>query len=290
VYGNFIRWVQEKQPPREPGASPSISVYSIPEVNWKVKFSADTSSRLFHVHRKMNENMFEVTQGFEAHRVQDVPFITHGLESAVELLKDTVGAHIYCLDKDHSALVLSAVKKRGLSWSLLHSQPVDSLFQPLMYHSDNFFAEQTLLMVSNQKLGIMNDELIIDTLLKTDLKNLPQKPNWSDGSGLSRYNLFSPLDFIWLLDTMQSEFGLERMKRLLPTGGTGTLRNYYKQDSGYIFAKTGSLSDVLAISGYLISKKNHLIVFSVLVNNHLGAAYLVRRAVETFLHKVRSQY
>ena len=145
-------------------------------------------------------------------------------------------------------------------------------------------------MVSNQKLGIMNDQMVIDTLLKTDLKNLPQKPNWADGSGLSRYNLFTPLDFVWLLNTMQVEFGLERMKRLLPTGGTGTLRNYYKQDSGYIFAKTGSLSDVLALSGYIISKKNHLLIFSVLVNNHLGPAYLVRRAVESFLHQIRSQY
>jgi len=290
VYGNFIRWVQEVQPPREPGGPTSISVYSIPEVNWKVRFSADTSSHLFHVQRKLEENIFEVTQGVDDHRMQDVPFITHTLASAVELLKDTVGPNIYSVDKERSARLMSFFKKRGLSWSVLHSQPVDSLYQPLMYHSDNFFAEQTLLMVSNQKLGIMNDQLIIDTLLETDLKNLPQKPNWADGSGLSRYNLFTPLDFVWLLDTMQVEFGLERMKRLLPTGGTGTLRNYYKQDSGYIFAKTGSLSDVLALSGYIISKKNHLLVFSVLVNNHLGPAYLIRRAVEAFLHQMRSQY
>ena len=290
VYGNFIRWVQEMQHTGEPGARASASIYSVPEVNWKVRFSPDTSSRRFHVQRKINENVFEVTEGVEEQRVQDVPFITHGLESAVELLKDTVSENIYQLDKYRSAQLLASFKKRGLSLAFLHSQPVDSLFRPMMYRSDNFFAEQTLLMVSNQKLGIMNDQMIIDTLLKTDLKNLPQKPNWADGSGLSRYNLFTPLDFVWLLDTMQFEFGLDRMKRLLPTGGTGTLRNYYKQDSGYIFAKTGSLSDVLALSGYIISKKNHLLVFSVLVNNHLGPSYLVRRAVESFLHGIRSQY
>jgi hypothetical protein len=47
------------------------------------------------------------------------------------------------------------------------------------------------------------------------------------------------------------------MIRLLLTGGIGisTLRNYYKQKSGYIFAKTGSLSDVLALDGYMINKK-----------------------------------
>ena len=73
--------------------------------------------------------------------------------------------------------------------NVIHSQPTDSLLKPTMHRSDNFFAEQTLLMVSNERLGVMNDEKIIDTLLKTDFKDLPQKPRWVDGSGLSRYNL-----------------------------------------------------------------------------------------------------
>ncbi len=135
----------------------------------------------------------------------------------------------------------------------------------------------------------MNEKKIIDTILKTDLAGLPQKPNWADGSGLSRYNLFSPQDFVWLLDKMQNEFGLERMKRLLPTGGNGTLSKYFKQDSGYIFAKTGSLSDVITLSGYLITKKNHLLIFSVLLNNSLGKGSDIRRAVEKFLEQVREK-
>ena len=40
----------------------------------------------------------------------------------------------------------------------------------MMYRSDNFFAEQSLLMVSARLLNIMNDEKIIDTLLKQILK------------------------------------------------------------------------------------------------------------------------
>jgi D-alanyl-D-alanine carboxypeptidase/D-alanyl-D-alanine-endopeptidase (penicillin-binding protein 4) len=153
-----------------------------------------------------------------------------------------------------------------------------------MSRSDNFFAEQIIMMISQSKLGIMNDELIIDSLLRTDLKDLPQHPNWVDGSGLSRYNLFTPQDFVWVLNQLQKEFGMDRMKRLLTTGGTGTLRNYYKQDSGHIYAKTGSLSDVIALSGFIITRKDHLLLFSVLVNNHLSKPYAIRRAVESFLH------
>jgi D-alanyl-D-alanine carboxypeptidase/D-alanyl-D-alanine-endopeptidase (penicillin-binding protein 4) len=160
----------------------------------------------------------------------------------------------------------------------------------MMFNSDNFFAEQTLLMVSNEKLGVMNDGRIIDSLLSSDLKELPQKPRWADGSGLSRYNLFTPADFVWLLNKMRTEFGIERLKRILPTGGTGTLGNYYKSDSGYIFAKTGSLNGVICISGYLYSKQNHLLIFSVLVNNHTGSPSGIRRAVEQYLEEIRRRF
>ena len=114
----------------------------------------------------------------------------------------------------------------------------------------------------------MNDESIIDTLLKTDFKDLPQKPAWADGSGLSRYNLFSPQDLVFILNKMKNDFGMERIKNLFPTGNEGTLANYYVSESGYIFAKTGTLSGVIALSGFLYTKKNKLLIFSVLVNNH----------------------
>ncbi|MGB4843336.1 MAG: D-alanyl-D-alanine carboxypeptidase [Ferruginibacter sp.] len=174
--------------------------------------------------------------------------------------------------------------------TILHSQPTDSLFKPMMHRSDNFFAEQTLLMASNEHLGYMSDEKIIDTILKTDLKDIPQKPRWVDGSGLSRYNLFTPQSFVYLLNKMKNEFGWERVKNILPTGGTGTLLYYYKKDSSFIYAKTGTLSNNCALSGYLITKKGKFLIFSVLANNYQSGATPVRRAVEKFLQGIRENY
>ncbi|HEX4850472.1 MAG TPA: D-alanyl-D-alanine carboxypeptidase, partial [Puia sp.] len=91
----------------------------------------------------------------------------------------------------------------------------------------------------------------------------------------------------WLLRKMKDEFGMDRMKRLLPTGGKGTLTNYYKQDSNYIFAKTGSLTGVICLSGYLFSQKNHLLIFSILVNNHNTSSPAIRRAIEKFVINLR---
>ena len=270
VYGNVIRWVQD---------SSSSSFYSIPDINWGVRFSPDTTKRSSYVERDLHQNAFEITEGKEKYKVQDVPFITDGIASAAILLKDTVGRAVYI--RHQLPALATAVH-------VIHSRPVDSLFRPMMYRSDNFFAEQTLLMVSNERLGRMSDARIIDTLLNADLKDLPQRPYWVDGSGLSRNDLFTPRDFVWLLNKMKDEFGLPRLKGILPTGGTGTLSNYYKKDSGYIYAKTGSLSGVVALSGYLVTKKDRLLIFSILINNNSDPA--VRRKMEQFLEGIREKY
>jgi serine-type D-Ala-D-Ala carboxypeptidase/endopeptidase (penicillin-binding protein 4) len=175
-------------------------------------------------------------------------------------------------------------------FKIIHSQPSDSLFKPMMHRSDNFFAEQTLLMASNEYLGYMSDEKMIDTILNTSLKDLPQRPKWIDGSGLSRYNLATPQSIVFLLNKIKTEFGWARIKNILPTGGRGTITNYYKKDSGYIFAKTGTLSNNCALSGYLITKKGKLLIFSILTNHYITGATPVRKAVEKFLQGIRETY
>jgi D-alanyl-D-alanine carboxypeptidase/D-alanyl-D-alanine-endopeptidase (penicillin-binding protein 4) len=282
VYGNFIRWTQTKgNTPSNPAFEPTAQVYSSPEINWKVNFDPDSTIKTFLVKRAMDSNVFEIRTGNETLKEQDVPFITNKLSAALELLKDTLGKTVY---STHQPPAFSSPV------SIIYSRPADSIFIPMMYRSDNFFAEQTLLMVSDQELRVMNDERIIDSLLQHDLADLPQKPSWADGSGLSRFNLFSPRDFVMLLGKFKNEFGMERMKKILPTGGEGTLKKYYLNDSGYIFAKTGSLTGVLSISGYLYTTKDRLLEFSVLVNNHLGNTSAIRQAVEEYIEYIRKNY
>lgn len=216
---------------------------------------------------------------------------SNGSSKNVEMPFTETRTIIYKLLSDtlHTMVLPFGMNKKRFP-STIHSQPTDSLLKPMMHRSDNFFAEQSLLMVSNEMLGIMNDEKIIDTLLKTDFKDLPQKPRWADGSGLSRYNLFTPQDFVAILNKMKNEFGMERIKVILPTGGEGTISSYYKADSGYIYGKTGTLSGVVAFSGYLYTKKGKLLIFSTLINNHQASATEVRKAIEKFLQGVRNKY
>ncbi len=279
IYGNVIKWIREE-------GSDGPLVYSIPEVNWIVDFDT-VKAKNFFVERAVHENIYEITQGSEALKEQYVPFVTNGINTALELLSDTIHKAIKLVDsKIFERNFLGGI----VQINLIHSQPTDSILKPMMHRSDNFFAEQSLLMVSNELLGVMNDEKVIDTLLKTDFKGLPQKPRWVDGSGLSRYNLFSPQDFVFILNKMKNDFGMERVKTILPTGNEGTLSNYYLPENGYIFAKTGTLSGVVSLSGFLYTKKNKLLIFSVLVNNHNASAISVRREVEKFIEGVRNKF
>ncbi len=172
----------------------------------------------------------------------------------------------------------------------VYSQPVDSLLRPFMFRSDNFFGEQILLMLSKQKTDTMSSAKAIDILLKNEFAALPQKPRWVDGSGLSRYNLFSPADFVYILNKLQTEFGFERIRNIFATGGQGTIQNYYKNAGGYIYGKTGTLSGVVSFSGYMITRKGKFLIFSTLVNNHNGSSVNVRKSVEKFLLQIREKY
>lgn len=291
VYGNVLEWVQENNDTAgssNPDFVPSPSIYSNPEVNWKVRFTADTSRR-FHVGRELNANTFFITQGLERRATQFVPFVTNGLQSALELLPDTIRKEIAEIPPATRRKFERAGGIQLLGMNSLHSQPLDSMLKPMMHRSDNFFAEQCLQMVSYELFKEFNEAKVIDTLLKTHLKDLPQSPAWADGSGLSRMNLFSPQDFVILLQKMEKEFGMPRLRNILATGGQGTLRNYYRSDSSYIFAKTGTLRGVVALSGYLITEKGKTLIFSVLVNNHNGSAVAIRRKVEAFLQEIRKK-
>ena len=239
----------------------------------------------FTIQRFLNDNAFRFIKSNEKFNTITIPLIQDNF-LLNEILKDT----LHLLSVNNFSFLSEEASTPLKELRVIHSLPSDSMFTPMMHRSDNFFAEQTLLMASNERLGYMNDEAIIDTILNTDLKDIPQRPQWVDGSGLSRYNLFTPQDFVYILNKLKNDFGFERLKKILPTGGTGTLKRYFNSDSSFIYAKTGTLSNHVALSGFLITRKNKLLVFSILNNNYEGSTAAVRRAVERFLKQIREKY
>ena len=269
VYGNIVKlkWVN----------ADSLSIY--PRYFKGQAGIMEKMSNGFEVIKDFEDNHLVFIHGEEKNK--EVPFRPD--ETTVyHLLKDTLKTEI--------GFDYVSSRRNTNPGTIIHSQLSDSLFKPMMHRSDNFFAEQTLLMVSNERLGYMSTDAIIDTLLKADLTDIPQKPKWVDGSGLSRYNLFTPQAFIYILGKLNTEFGWDRLRNILPTGGKGTLKSYYIKDSGSIYAKTGTLSNHCAISGFLITNKGKLLIFSILANHYQTGATPIRKATELFLEAILKKY
>lgn len=171
---------------------------------------------------------------------------------------------------------------------ILYSVKADSLYALMMQESDNFIAEQLLLLCSWQRSGNLNTAKAIEYSLKNDLASLPDEPKWADGSGLSRYNLATPRSLVAVLHKIYQALPRERLLNIFPAGGVnGTIKSSYKNGgSPFVFAKTGTLRNNHCLSGYLITKKGKLLIFSFMNNNYTGSMSALRREMEAVLRQV----
>ena len=121
----------------------------------------------FHLKREKDTNFFQLLKSQNNSSFQSVPLIP--VESLIlAILRDSLNESRfgnYVHPDIRPANQISKLKT-------IYSQPTDSVLKPVMHRSDNFFAEQSLLMVSNERHGKMNDEKIIDALLKAGIKDL----------------------------------------------------------------------------------------------------------------------
>jgi len=99
----------------------------------------------------------------------------------------------------------------------------------------------------------------------------PRKLAQADGSGLSRYNLVAPQFLITLLEHMRQSPNYQTFYAALPIAGVdGTLAGRMKNTPlhGNVHAKTGTVSNVRSLSGYMTTASGEPIVFSIIVNHH----------------------
>lgn len=168
----------------------------------------------------------------------------------------------------------------------------DSLYRFFLQESDNFIGEQLLILCSDKQFGYLDPEKFIGYARDSLLSDLPQKPVWADGSGLSRYNLFSPMDMIFILKKLLKMMPQERLFGLLPAGGvSGTIAGSYKgQGKPYVFAKTGSLSNNHCLSGYVVTNKGKTLIFSFMNNHFVEGSAVVKNEMNKVLTFLRDNF
>jgi D-alanyl-D-alanine carboxypeptidase/D-alanyl-D-alanine-endopeptidase (penicillin-binding protein 4) len=269
IYGNVVHFYQSNK--KLEAIKPFyffkdiVDLGKVEEKNWS---RSRTGNRFFTTNENNKSKYFQVPFSQE-----DMPMV-----KALELLNDTLGKTISF--QKQSTLPAT-------SYKTIKTVATDSLLKIMMLRSDNFYADQIVLMASEQLFGKMDDAALLDSTKKLFFADLPQKMRWADGSGLSRYNLNTPENYIAILQQMQAKFGEARVKNIFEKGGEGTISAYYKNFPGTMYAKTGTLGGQVALSGFIYTPKQQKLYFSVLVANHMSpTSTQVRRAVETYLTKV----
>ncbi|SMC69389.1 D-alanyl-D-alanine carboxypeptidase/D-alanyl-D-alanine-endopeptidase [Pedobacter africanus] len=212
---------------------------------------------------------------------QDVPYKV-SLPLTLSLLSDTL----------HKPVGLASLKM-PLDARTIFNLNRDTVLKEMMLPSDNFIAEQLLLVCANQLGEELNTHKAISHIEKTYLSALPDKPRWADGSGLSRYNLFTPRSVVKLLDMIYKELNNpEKLFNMIPAGGkSGTLKNAYpKTDKPFVFGKTGTLSGVHNQSGFIRTKKGKTFIFSFMNNNYVTSATEVRKEMVRIMTYIHEQF
>ncbi|VXA92561.1 D-alanyl-D-alanine carboxypeptidase / D-alanyl-D-alanine-endopeptidase (Penicillin-binding protein 4) [Maribacter litoralis] len=174
----------------------------------------------------------------------------------------------------------------------LYGIQADSLYIRMMHESDNFIAEQLLILATSELKDTLNSSFARNHILENELSDLKQEPRWVDGSGLSRYNLFTPQNMVHVLSELYTLVPQERLFTIFPAGGvSGTLKNKFKgDDKPYVYAKSGSLSNNYCLSGYLLTKSGKTLIFSFMNNHFKKATRDERTQLERMLQTLRDHY
>jgi D-alanyl-D-alanine carboxypeptidase/D-alanyl-D-alanine-endopeptidase (penicillin-binding protein 4) len=150
--------------------------------------------------------------------------------------------------------------------------------------SQNLHAELALRAVGRARRNVGSFEAGMAEM-KTFLAEAGIDPagyNLMDGSGLSRLDLVTPSTVLKLLRHMYDSPAREQWISILPVAAQdGTLSSRFGATAaaGRVYAKSGTLSHVSALSGYLQRPDATWVAFSILVNNYGGRSAAEIRGV-----------
>jgi serine-type D-Ala-D-Ala carboxypeptidase/endopeptidase (penicillin-binding protein 4) len=245
--------------------------HSISTVSYQ--YSMKNCSLLLHVSRRNRISLGgcwpSEARGWKSFAVQNPPLY------AENIIKAT-------LKKNHIRLyghVVSGITPKHSKVMINHSsKKLKTLLLRMMKNSDNVYAEslnKTLGYVGTGRGSFLEGVNTIKKVLAR-LSNIDfERTTIVDGSGQSRYDLLTPDQITRLLYVMTRDTRwFKTYYHVLPVGGVdGTLRYRFTSEDmrKRVHAKTGSMSGVSALSGYMTAGSGRRLVFSILINHVVGS-------------------
>lgn len=156
----------------------------------------------------------------------------------------------------------------------VESRPLKDWIFPILNSSQNWFAEMTLKQLGRQfgSAGSWREGLEVEKRFLIDSVGIDSTQfSFSDASGLASNNLVTPMALAKLLGYMRHHPNFDVFAAGLPQSGSrGSLRSRFLGTplEGRVRAKTGSISKVNSLSGYVERPDGQLLIFSVIANHH----------------------
>ncbi|TAL60321.1 MAG: D-alanyl-D-alanine carboxypeptidase/D-alanyl-D-alanine-endopeptidase [Legionella sp.] len=159
-----------------------------------------------------------------------------------------------------------------------YSRQLSQLMADTLKPSDNLYADSLYLHAASKIKGARvnwNDaQPVVKNFLHQQTGIDFNNAVFTDGSGLSRYNLISPEQTISLLKFLYQRFPLsyEYISALPISGRDGTLQKRFRVplEQGFVRAKTGTMTGMNSLSGYLYSNNGHTLAFAMFINRLPG--------------------
>ena len=192
------------------------------------------------------------------------PFIT-SRKNTISLLENSFGNKV------------EFNKNELKDYSSLNTTQVDEIYSAILKDSDNLISESIAANISFR----LNETISVDKGVKL-IQDISKQIELFDGSGLSRYNLVTPKSVILSLLDIYNLIGFDRIKKIFP-------ENYIIQnEEDFVWGKTGTLKNNHNYSGYIITDKRKLYVFSIMINHFTGELDIIKNAIADFFIFLKS--
>lgn len=174
------------------------------------------------------------------------------------------------------------------------SPPLSDLLIATNQNSENIYAEALLRQVgvagvSPSPASPLQAGLVAVKDVLASLGLDPAHYVLADGAGLSRQNLVSPETFVDLLQVMSRHPNAAIYQRSLAEAGlSGTLRNRFRNTpvEGRFLGKTGGLTGISSLSGYLTPPYYAPLVVSIIISHSNQSGSTRRQTIDTIVRRL----
>lgn len=174
----------------------------------------------------------------------------------------------------------------GLVWRpvAVHRSSLLDVLEVTNHESNNLMADTLLKLVGATRCGAGTWDggvRAVSEVVERIGGIPPGSFTFVDGSGLARGNRMAPADVTRFLAGAYREPWAKAYVESLPTGGDrpSSLSKRLEEHRGRVFAKTGTIAGVSALSGYVFAPSGRVYAFSVLAHGGAGPARTVQDAV-----------